>query len=66
MALGIAGGFGEAFLNGILPVALAWKYRSFAKKELIPHNKLLSISLLIALFAFGIFVMGVEGLLLLK
>ena len=66
MALGIAGGFGEALLNGILPVLLAWKYRSLARKELMPQAKLLSVPLLIALLAFAIFVMGVEGVLLLK
>lgn len=65
-ALGIAGGFGEAILNGVLPVALAWKYRNFAKERLIPHSSLLSTSLLIALLSFGIFVMGVEVMLLLK
>lgn len=64
-ALGIAGGFGEAFLNGILPVVLAWKYRSFAASRAgvasIPGR-----GMLIALFAFGLFVMGLEAAILLK
>ncbi len=38
VALGFAGGFGEAFLNGILPIALVWigRYR----RELGGHEQL--------------------------
>jgi len=57
-ALGYAGGFGEAFLNGILPVALIWagKYRDGLQSEL-PVNKFL----LRALFLAGAFVIGLEA-----
>ena len=59
-ALGVAGGFGEAFLNGILPVVLAWKYRSLSKEPIAGRG------LLLLLFAFGLFVMGLEVVILLK
>lgn len=32
-ALGIAGGFGEAFLNGMLPVFLVWTFRYTLKEN---------------------------------
>lgn len=52
-ALGIAGGFGEAFLNGLLPVALVWvgRYsRCLGGKEQLPGGKLiLGLLMLLAL-----------------
>ncbi|MBI2812289.1 MAG: hypothetical protein HYX67_15865, partial [Candidatus Melainabacteria bacterium] len=60
-ALGIAGGFGEAFLNGLLPVVLAWKYRSLSKEGPVSGKGMLA-----TLFAFGLFVIGLEVVLLLK
>jgi tyrosine-specific transport protein len=63
-ALGIAGGFGEAFLNGLLPVVLAWKYRSLFKSG--PKEPLANNGVLVALFGCGLFVMGLEVFLLLK
>lgn len=63
-ALGIAGGFGEAFLNGLLPVLLAWKFRSLSKS----HTDSKAVSgrnLLILLLGFALFVMGLEAFLLL-
>jgi tyrosine-specific transport protein len=60
-ALGIAGGFGEAFLNGLLPVALVWKYRKMQSIGFIPGKNLLAF-----LFAFALFVMGLEAWILLK
>jgi len=59
-ALGVAGGFGEAFLNGLLPVVLAWKYRKTLSDAIPGRN------LLIFLFAFALFVMGLETFILLN
>jgi tyrosine-specific transport protein len=64
-ALGVAGGFGEAFLNGLLPVVLAWKYCSLTKNSLHPGPSY-GKGILISLFAIGLFVMGLETFLLLK
>ena len=63
-ALGIAGGFGEAFLNGLLPVVLAWKYRSLAKERGC-QEAISGRGMLITLFAFGLFVIGLETVFLL-
>ncbi len=60
-ALGIAGGFGEAFLNGLLPIALVWKYRKMQSIGFIPGKNLLAF-----LFVFALFVMGLEAWILLK
>ncbi|MDN3508073.1 MAG: aromatic amino acid transport family protein, partial [Simkaniaceae bacterium] len=41
-ALGVAGGFGEAYLNGLLPIALVWagRYRlKIRDKHLLPGGK---------------------------
>ncbi len=62
-ALGVAGGFGEAFLNGLLPIVLAWKYRSMAVARL-PGESISGRGLLVSLFAFGLFVMGLETVIL--
>jgi len=59
-ALGVAGGFGEAFLNGVLPVALAWKYRRLSAEKV--EGK----PLLLSLLAFALFVIGLEASILLK
>jgi tyrosine-specific transport protein len=58
-ALGVAGGFGEAFLNGLLPVVLAWKYRTLSKGSFNP-GPISGRGVLVALFGFGLFVMGLE------
>ncbi len=62
-ALGIAGGFGEAFLNGLLPIVLAWKYRSLSRND---GESSAGKGVLMLLFAFGLFVMGLEVFMLLK
>lgn len=59
LAIGFAGGFGEAFLNGILPVALVWvgRYgRGLGGREQIPGGEI-SLGLL---FALSLIVMGCE------
>ena len=58
-AIGFAGGFGEAFLNGILPIALVWVGRYYHKlegKPQLPGNRLL----LGGLFACAVLVMIVQ------
>lgn len=62
-ALGIAGGFGEAFLNGLLPIGLAWKLRKIAKGG-CENKMLMRREVLIFLFAFGTFVIGLESIIL--
>jgi len=50
-ALGFAGGFGEAFLNGLIPVSLVWVGRYIRKlggRELVPGGKIM-LGLLFAL-----------------
>ena len=62
-ALGIAGGFGEAFLNGLLPVLLVWmgRYRfQLERNDLLPGGKLF----LILLMLISIGVIGLEAHLL--
>lgn len=53
-ALGVAGGFGEAFLNGLLPIALLWvgKYTWKLKADLnwLENKGILSVLILYALF----------------
>jgi|JI10StandDraft_1071094.scaffolds.fasta_scaffold00578_3 tyrosine-specific transport protein len=53
-ALGIAGGFGEAFLNGLLPIGLIWvgKYSRGLKADLnwLENKAILSLLILYALF----------------
>jgi tyrosine-specific transport protein len=61
-ALGIAGGFGEAFLNGLLPVVLAWKHRRLFKRD----EPLVGSKGLVVLLAFALFVMGLEVAILMK
>ncbi len=65
-ALSIAGGFGEAFLNGLLPVVLAWKYRSLGKSDLRTNGLLARNGTLGVLFAFALFVMGLEVVILMR
>ena len=58
-ALGVAGGFGEAFLNGLLPITLIWmgKYRLKYQTDLIfLGNRYFLMFLMI----FTFFVVGVE------
>lgn len=58
-AIGFAGGFGEAFLNGLLPVALVWVGRY--KRDLDGSQQLFgNKAMLIGLFAFSIVVMILE------
>ncbi|MES2199032.1 MAG: aromatic amino acid transport family protein [Chlamydiota bacterium] len=56
-ALGVAGGFGESILNGLLPVALFVKMRQSLKAQTSYSLK----ALLIFLVVFSLFVIGVEG-----
>jgi tyrosine-specific transport protein len=63
IAIGIAGGFGEAFLNGILPAWLVWKGRyqkKFSSAYSLPGGKILLISVL----GFATIVIGIEIFLL--
>jgi len=57
MALGFAGGFGEAFLNGIVPVSLVWVGRYWRKlegPEQIPGGKwMLGLLFILALIVAG-------------
>jgi tyrosine-specific transport protein len=62
-ALGIAGGFGEAFLNGLLPVMMAWKYQKIAK-EPTHQGFIFKKAILVGLFVLGAFVMGLESIIL--
>jgi tyrosine-specific transport protein len=58
-AIGIAGGFGEAFLNGILPISLVWlgRYRHRLKSEFsLPGGK----GILVGLFIAAVFVVFLE------
>ena len=59
-ALGIAGGFGEALLNGLLPVALVWAGRykmNLGGKPLLKGGRLM----LVVLGAISLVVMGLEA-----
>lgn len=59
-AIGIAGGFGEAILNGILPIAMVWigRYKMGLQSEVaLPGGKLL----LTTLGLFTILIIGLEG-----
>ncbi|MFA5250642.1 MAG: aromatic amino acid transport family protein [Parachlamydiales bacterium] len=64
VSLGLAGGFGEALLNGILPVVLVWSGRYHGKglKPLFFKKK----GWLVALLVFGILVMLLEAYILLN
>ncbi len=64
LAIGIAGGFGEAFLNGILPVWLVWKgrYSHHLPSEVSLGGKML----LLILLAAGLLVMCTELLALMR
>jgi tyrosine-specific transport protein len=57
-ALGVAGGFGEAFLNGFLPVMLVWMGRYAVKLPsdcALPGGKLtLTLLLLVSIFVIGL------------
>lgn len=59
-ALSIAGGFGEAFLNGLLPVLLAWKYRKGCQDPLKMQEPLVGKTVGIILFGVALCVMGLE------
>ncbi len=58
LAIGIAGGFGEAFLNGILPVWLVWQGRY--KQKLASEVRLGGKAFLLFLLIAGAVVMVVE------
>lgn len=63
VAISIAGGFGEAFLNGILPVSLVYVGRY--KNSLKPVFSLLGEKWVLAcLLIFALFVMAMEGVLI--
>ncbi len=58
-ALGVAGGFGESILNGLLPITLVWIGRY--KKDLATHDALPGGKLtLILLYLAGVFVIILE------
>lgn len=59
-ALGYAGGFGEAFLNGLLPALFAWmvRYRYFLSSSFEVKGGKLSLFFLIL---FSLFVIGLEA-----
>lgn len=64
-AIGFAGGFGEAFLNGILPIALVWigRYRHKLEGERqLPGGRWL----LTALFICAVFVMAIQVVFLIQ
>jgi tyrosine-specific transport protein len=64
-AIGIAGGFGEAYLNGILPALLVWKGRY--KEKLTSGFSLFGGKITLAiLLVFGLLVMFLEVLYILK
>lgn len=57
-ALGLAGGIGESFLNGILPVLFVWSgiyYFKMHRTSVLSNRLLLTL-----LFLFGLAVMGIE------
>ena len=59
-ALGFAGGFGEALLNGLLPVSMVWMGRYVRKLE--RREQLFgSKPLLVVLFSLGLFVVLLEA-----
>jgi len=64
-ALGIAGGFGEAVLNGAIPILLVWVGRNMMPKEgrpLVPGGRMT----LAALLLFAVAVMAVEVVVLVQ
>lgn len=64
-AIGFAGGFGEAFLNGLLPVALVWVGRY--RRELGGHEQLFgNKAMLSALFVLSVAVMILEIIFVIK
>lgn len=64
-AIGLAGGFGEAILNGLLPIAMVWvgRYHMGLKSEIsLPGGK----ALLSALLLFTVVIIGIEAYLLIS
>jgi tyrosine-specific transport protein len=63
LAIGFAGGFGEAFLNGLLPVAIVWagRYvkRAEGREQLAGGKEMLAI-----LFLLGLSVVALEAIFL--
>jgi tyrosine-specific transport protein len=64
-ALGVAGGFGEAFLNGLLPVSLVWVGR-YVKNLSSPFKVGGGRLLLGILFFLSLLVIGLEAFYLIK
>ena len=58
-ALGIAGGFGEAFLNGMIPVCVVWIGRYWFKESLA-HTTFGGKALLLLIFIMALVVMLME------
>lgn len=59
-AIGIAGGFGEAILNGLLPILMVWVGRyifQLKREDQLPGGK----TFLGILFVFTLFIMGLEA-----
>lgn len=59
-ALGVAGGFGEAFLNGLLPISMVWIGRYHYKLE-GKHLLIGGRGMLTLLLAFTLLIMGIES-----
>lgn len=58
-ALSVAGGIGEAFLNGLLPVAMVWMGRyawKLEKNDMLPGGK----TVLILIAVISVVIMGIE------
>lgn len=53
-ALGIAGGFGEAFLNGLIPPFLVWMGHKASHRSSLGGKLYLGILLLLSLFVIGL------------
>ncbi len=64
-ALGVAGGFGEAVLNGLIPIALVWMGRYVMKiddrRPIVPGGRMLLVVL--SLFALGVIAVEMVSLL---
>lgn len=60
VAIGIAGGYGEAILNGLLPVSLVWigRYHLNLKGD---HQLMGGKAMLALLFTLSIFIIGLES-----
>ena len=57
-ALGVAGGFGEAFLNGLLPISLVWigtkRFKESTSVKILENRAFLLFLALYTLFVVGV------------